>query len=331
MDLCDRGALGVATWMAERAGGGNDLRNRPTGDQRFADTPFRTADPATNGRKAVLAVGPELTGLPARVEIPIDASAGALYLLHAASRIGPAGIACALTFIYADGSEHSVYLHTRTHISGWWFPGGLAHRDGGVAWRGANGACGDVGIHWVALANPQPGKAIARIAFAPSSDGAVYGLVGLTLADRMPYNESPPVSHGGPDNWAGGTCMLALIEGMAGVRDDASAYSAVTLSPRWTAAGVASAAVTARYGASRGYVAYRWSHDADRRRNLLSATGSAGRCRVRILLPTGARAGTAEIDGRTVAVASEQVGDSRYAVLDANLLVPTTIALRYDR
>ncbi len=279
----------------------------------------------------MLAVGPEGSGLPDRAEVPIGATAGALYLLHAVARMGASGIAGTLTLMYADGSARSIYLQSRTHIGGWWFPGGLSHRDGGVAWRGANGVCGDVGIHWVALANPEPGKSIARIVLEPSQEGSVYGLAGLTLADRMPYHEASPVSHGGPDNWAGGTCMLALIEGMAGVRDDATAYSAVTLSPRWTAAGVSTAAVTARYGASSGYVAYRWSHEVEARRIRISATGSAGHCRVRILLPAGARVGPVEVDGRMLTAGSETVGGSTYAVVDASLLVPTSISVRYDR
>jgi hypothetical protein len=330
MDLHDQGAPGVGTWLSEKAGNGNDLRGLPVGEQRFGGVPFRIADPAANGRRAAVGVGAAGSGLPARAEIRVGATAGALYLLHAASRVGASGIAGALTIAYADGSSRTVYMQMGKHLNGWWFPSGFDNRDGGIAWRGANRACGDVGIHWVALPNPDPTKAIDRVVLTPSLDGSSYGIVALTLADRMPYHEAHPVSHGGPDNWSGGTCMLALIQGLAGVRDDASAMLAVTLSPRWSAAGVDAVSVTARYGASRGYVSYRWSHDAAARRVTLLVTGNAGRGRLRLLLPDGAQGvGEATVDGRAVGVATERVRSSLYASLPAEFAKPATVAVTY--
>jgi hypothetical protein len=331
MDLRDQGAPGVATWLGESAGGGNDLRDLPVGAQTFGGAPFRIADPAANGRRAAVGAGAKGSGAPERAEIAVGAQAGALYLLHAASKVGASGIAAAMTFAYADGSARTVYLQMGKHLGGWWFPGGFDNRDGGVAWRGANGACGNVGIHWVALPNPEPTKTIERLTIAPSLEGSCYAIVALTLADRMPYHEASPVSHGGPDNWAGGTCMYALIQGMAGVRDEATTMRALTLSPRWTAAGVDQVAVTARYGASRGYVSYRWSHDMAAKRISLTVTGNADRCRLRLLLPSGATGiASATVDGRDARAETERVGASTYAVLPGlSLARPTSVAIAY--
>lgn len=330
MDLRDHPPAGTASWLAEQPGSGNDLRHLPTGEHRYGGAPLRVRDTLAHEGRVAVGVGPTGTGLPALVTLPIDAHAGALYLLHAASRTGPSGVAGALTLRYASGATRTICLTMGTHLQGWWFPQGLSNPDAGVAWRGANGVCGDVGIHWVAVRNPEPAQRIVRLQLEPSQEGSVYALVALTLADRMPYHEPHPVSHGGPDNWAGGTCMHALIQGLAGIRDEATTMQAVTIAPRWSAAGVGEVAVTARYGASRGYVAYRWRHDPARRTLTLLATGSGERCRLRLLLPAGATGvASAVLQGRPVVPTLEQVRASTYAVLEASPAQPLQLQLIY--
>jgi len=78
----------------------------------------------------------------------------------------------------------------------------------------------------------------------------------------------------------------ALVEGAAGVEDRGALYRDVALSPRWSYAdGVTRARVVARYAASGGYVAYRWSRAASKL--TLDFSGSGERVRVRLLLPPG--------------------------------------------
>ena len=88
------------------------------------------------------------------------------------------------------------------------------------------------GVSWAAIANPEPGQddCAARVPGA-SEEGATYALLAMTLADRMPYQEAPAVSFGGPDNWSAALVMYALMEGLAGVRDEDTAFRAVRLSP----------------------------------------------------------------------------------------------------
>ncbi len=321
------GGAGVPSWMGE--GPGNDMRGLPLGERRLLGLPFIIADPARNRGRGCIGVGP---GLAEAVEVPLHgATAAALHLIHAANAIGASGVAGVITVLYADGGSRVLSLMQGRHLSGWWFPGKPAERDSGIAWRGASPACGDVGVHWCALANPEPQRAIRAIRIAGSHEGSRYALVSLTLADRLPWHEPHPISHGGPDNWAGALCLTALIEGLCGVADatGSAALRVVELSPRWAVSGRNAVTVTTRYGASRGYVAYRWHHDAVGKRIGLQLTGGGTGAHLRVLLPAGATSAKVTVDGSAVSTSIEAVRASRYAVLDVALGRVVDIAITY--
>jgi hypothetical protein len=116
----------------------------------------------------------------------------------------------------------------------------------------------------------------------------------------------------------------ALIEGAAGLEDAGIAYDAATISPRWLAAPrdtITSAYASARYAASGGYAAYRWSYQPPARqgaeaRLTLEATGSGDSLRLRVLLPPAAREVRAvTLNGRPVPPQLETVGTSRYVIV----------------
>ncbi|HWQ13600.1 MAG TPA: hypothetical protein VNL77_12410 [Roseiflexaceae bacterium] len=117
------------------------------------------------------------------------------------------------------------------------------------------------------------------------------------------------------DAWGAGAMLCALIEGAAGIEDAGAAMREVTISPRWPAAGVASAYAVARYPAGDGYTAYAWSAGPGALN--LQATGSADRSRLRLLLPPEARGAVrATLNGNPATAAIETVRASRYAVLE---------------
>jgi len=327
MDLWDRGAAGVPKWMAaDRAG--NDMRNLPVGEQTFAGVPYRVTDPAANGRRAAVAVAHK-DGFAPRAQVPVGAKAACLYLLHTAGGIGPSGVGGAVTLRYDDGTEHTAYVLKDKHLAGWWFPE-LKAKDAGVAWRGPNPCSNDVGVCWAALPNPHREKPIAAIAFSAALDGATYAVLGATLADRPPYVAPDLASFGGPDNWGGGLCMAALVEGLAGVAEGDVAFRKARVSPRWPAAGVKNADVTIRYAASAGYVAYRYRHDPAARSIDLLVTGSGDAADVRVLLPAGAnRAVAATVNGQPVPAEAMRVGGSSYARLPVTLGAPAAVRVVY--
>jgi hypothetical protein len=88
------------------------------------------------------------------------------------------------------------------------------------------------------------------------------------------------------DGWGASAMLGALIEGAAGIEDSGALYRDVALSPRWSYAdGVTTARVVARYAASDGYMAYRWSRAASKL--TFDFSGSGERASVRLLLPAG--------------------------------------------
>ncbi len=136
-----------------------------------------------------------------------------------------------------------------------------------------------------------------------------------------PVNEYLPT-----DGWGSSAMFGALIEGAAGIEDGGVNFSDATISPRWSASPrdpVNSAYAVARYAATGGYAAYRWSYaPADRKGGpqmiTLEATGSGDSLRLRILLPAAARqVSRVSLNGQPVAPVIEAVGLSQYVIVHA--------------
>ncbi|MFV9507200.1 MAG: hypothetical protein AB4911_21830 [Oscillochloridaceae bacterium umkhey_bin13] len=128
------------------------------------------------------------------------------------------------------------------------------------------------------------------------------------------------------DGWGSSAMFGALIEGAAGIEERGLRYSSASLSPRWLAdprSQINNAYAVARYAASDGYAAYRWQHTAPANpgndgRLTLEATSSGEALQLRILLPATAREiRSVVLNGQPVAVRSERLGTSRYALVDA--------------
>ena len=338
MDLGGQGSPGVPGWMAAMPD--DHLGNLPTGLQELAGVPFLVADPATNGRRGAVAVS-RRPGFPERVSVPVGAKAGSIYVLHSVGNAGNLKVAGALTFVYEDGTEATQYAVQDRNVSGWWYPSLEGSWPGGygaprhpplvkLAWRGRSDICPNVGIYWYGLDNPHPDRAIRSVAFSSTLDGAIYAVVGLTLADQPLHPKPPAVSFGGPDNWAAGAIVYGLVEGLAGVVDRDVAYRVAGVSPRWPAAGTDEAKVVVHYPASDGYVAYDYRHDPSRREIALTVTGSGEKAECHVLLPAGVAAATAVTLGpTTVAFTTSRVESSTYADFPLGLPGPSTVRIRY--
>jgi len=329
MDITDQGGPGSAPWMLQGRPG-DDIRGLPTGRPVFAGIPFLVADPAANGRRTAVAVS-RRPGLPSSVEIPVNRAAGAIYLLHTATKPSSEKVCGSVAFVYADGSRATQYLLMDRHLAYWWFSR-LQTPTSGIAWHGPSPVAADVALSWCAIDNPHPERTVARLTFEAPADEGIYTLVGLTLADRPHYVPPNPVSFGGPDNWAAATAMAALVEGLAGVRDapHSVAFHHPVVAPRWllTAAGPVKAVV--RYAPSQGYVAYTYNHRADAREIMLDITGAGEAFDCHVLLPgPGASVKMVEVDGASASHRITAVGDSRYVDLTLSGPGPHTLRIGY--
>ncbi|TSA35446.1 MAG: hypothetical protein D4R64_09710 [Porphyromonadaceae bacterium] len=328
MDIWDKGGKGTFPWMNDSRAG-NDMRGLPTGPKVFQNIPFTVLDPGKNQRRVAIALSVK-PGFPEKVEVLVNDIAAAIYLLHSSSDNMPATIAGAVTFQYADGTSHSQYLKKGDDITNWWFSD-LENDHAGVAWSGPNPVSAKVGVCRAAVINPNPSKKIAKLIFHAPLEGGIYALLGITLADRVPYVKPKVESFGGPDNWAAANAMAALVEGLAGVKDNGLAYSHVALSPRWTSSGTDSVNVTVHYPASNCYVAYQYQHFPQKKEILITLTGSGEDIDMHLLLPEGTTSvNSVASGGKAVHFATSKMENSQYVDFKLDLPKAIDVMIKYN-
>jgi hypothetical protein len=328
MDNWDKGAKGVFTWMDAGQSSGNDMRGLPVGSQLFHNIPFNVIDPEKNQRRSVVAVSTK-KGFPVQIEIPVNDSAAAVYLLHSSSDNIPDNVAGAIRFAYVDGSVESRYIFKGKDVTNWWFSD-LKNDHAGVAWYGPNPRSTKVGVCWAVIDNPFPKKKIAKLIFDAPLEGGIYAILGITLADQKNYVKPKGESFGGPDNWAAANGMAALVEGLAGIKNAGLAYDKVKFSPRWTSAGVDSVNVTVQLAASHGYLAYQYHNNNAKKEIGIRITGSGNELMNHILLPqncTGVI--SVSVDGKQAGFTMSKIESSLYADFKTSLPAVHEIMINY--
>ncbi|MBN1342116.1 MAG: hypothetical protein JXQ73_05525 [Phycisphaerae bacterium] len=119
---------------------------------------------------------------------------------------------------------------------------------------------------------------------------------------------------GGPQGWSAAAVISALIEGLAGIRDDSTLFHRATISPRFLAAGIDKARVCARYGPSGAYVTLAYEHAPADKTIRLRLAGVSEHAAVRLLLPEGALHADV-VEPKGVSSKIETVEASRYVCL----------------
>ena len=204
--------------------------------------------------------------------------------------IGPNGAGKTTLFNLVTGilkPDSGRVLFKGKEITNWWFSE-LHNERAGVAWSGPNPRSAKVGVCWAAIDNPHPRKRISKLSLGAPLEGGIYTVIAVSLADKSFYIRPKPESFGGPDNWAAANGMAALVEGLAGVKNEGLAFSEVKFSPRWTTAGTDSVAATIYFPASEGYFAYRYQHRPALKEIVLRVTGSGNQVQGHVLLPENA-------------------------------------------
>ena len=130
------------------------------------------------------------------------------------------------------------------------------------------------------------------------------------------------------DGWGSSAMIYALIEGLAGVVDEAALFRQVRLAPRWVAAGCTDVDVCTAYGASGASIQYHYAHDTVRREIVLEIRGH---CQVdlHLMLPAGTRCSRLEIGGRNAAYRNLRVQQSRYVDARVSVRGKATVQVRY--
>lgn len=326
MDLESKGSNEAKPWMLVKRGG-DDFAELPVGEQTFSKIHFLITDPKANNRKAVVAVS-HRPGFPSSVEIPVNDTAGCIYLLHTSSKPTSENVSGVVSFVYADGTRKSQYIISGKHLTYWWFSE-LKNDYAGIAWYGKNKVSEGIGLSWCAINNPEPRKRISQIELSAPADSTIYTVFGITLSNQPHYVPVNPVSFGGPDEWASALAMAALIEGMAGIGDRAEAFQQPIISPRWIAAGVDSINVTTRYPASESYVSYRFKHDKQKKEIDLLATGNASQMMFHVLLPDHSNVERVIANNKTIPFKQTKIEKSVYADFTKEGVGISNITIQY--
>lgn len=127
------------------------------------------------------------------------------------------------------------------------------------------------------------------------------------------------------DGWGSSAMLHALIQGLAGVRDDASRFQQLHLAPRWHAAGAAEAEVRLRYPASDAALHYGYREAAGTLSLAIETAHEA--IQLHLLLPSGSTARKVTVRGEAVPFRIQTVGESVYLDVPAG---PGPTSLRVD-
>ena len=140
-------------------------------------------------------------------------------------------------------------------------------------------------------------------------------LVARDGAIRFLYNTSGKNMGGGPAGWSASAVISAMVEGLAGIRDDATLFQTVTVAPRFAAAGINHAYVCLKYGPSGAWVSMDYRHEGNS--ITLHLGGNPDLYHVKILLPKGVKnARAADAATSSMFTGIETIEDSHYFKLD---------------
>ncbi len=153
-------------------------------------------------------------------------------------------------------------------------------------------------------------------------DGAIYFL----------YTPEGKDQGGGPSGWSAAAIQSAMIEGLAGIRDEDILFRRVTVSPRFVATGISHAEVCMRYGPSSAWIAIIYDHNAEERTIRVRLAGVSNQARLRILLPVESRSAKV-VSPKSLQATMETMEQSSYAVVPlANGTAggPQDVTILYD-
>lgn len=306
-DTHGTGAPGVPGFTGE---GVNDFSRFPTGKQVFHDVPFDLVKPEENGRKACLIISRD-EGYTKSAKLDFEDKAKSFYIVHTQAGGNHLG---QIVLNYTDGSRHVEYITNGQNISGWWYPQ-ENNKNLKVAASVTNEKSLSVGAFLWAFNNPHPEKEINNIGFEGAEAPGKWIIMGITSSDYPVYFKPSRASYGAPDNWGAAAVIYALVEGLAGLKDNGIAFRKAILAPRWEAAGIDEVSATAKYESSGGYLSYIYKKTDDGK-YLITFTGSGEEIEFRLLLPDGKKPVKVKVNGEEQPVANtENVEDSTYLVL----------------
>lgn len=153
---------------------------------------------------------------------------------------------------------------------------------------------------------------INNIVLQGMKNDLTWEVIGITLCDYPVFFEPSIISWGIPDNWGSAAVVYALIEGLAGVKDNGIAFEKALLAPRWAASDVQNVTTTVKYEASGGYVSYNYSYETEDNLIKILYTGNADTINLKVMLPENTSAINLNVNGTQVPLSVLKIENSKY-------------------
>jgi len=127
------------------------------------------------------------------------------------------------------------------------------------------------------------------------------GQAGFRTTNEVPYT-----------GWGMAQWLQALIEGLAGLRDESGQMQKTVVAPRWAVTSENEIRAAVRYAASDAYLAYRLRFDRAGKTVQLQYAGSGQAAQFHILLPEGWHPESVSANGEPVGFQCATIEDSEY-------------------
>ena len=325
-DFGGKGSAGIPGWNGD--GEGNDASEIPLGQHLFLNIPFQITDPLDNGGRGAIVLSDDMErDYQISSAVILNRKTTTIYLLHARSKGDIIGM---VALRYDDGLTFTEYIHS-DKIDNWWFPQDKPNFK--VAWSGKNKKSPFVGLGITQIVNPNPDKKIEAVElFGMKNSKSRWMIAGLTLGDavidvKSKDNSKEDLSFGIPDRWGAAAVTYSLLEGLAGVKDMATMFEKVKISPRWEAAGEKDVAVTVKYEASGGYISYQYR--LLQNKLTINFTGTGTISEWEILLPQNKKPKTLQVNGNAKSLIINKIENSDYIVFSVDNLGVSRIEIDF--
>ena len=130
------------------------------------------------------------------------------------------------------------------------------------------------------------------------------------------------------DGWGSSSMLYGLIEGLAGIQDQAKHFQSVKLAPRWAAAEVTDVEVSVAYQSSGKQLQYQYEESPER--VSLKVESESAQLNGEVLMPADRTTKSVLQDGNRIEFTEAQIGESRFTCFQAKFKGGSEFELQLD-
>ncbi len=119
--------------------------------------------------------------------------------------------------------------------------------------------------------------------------------------------------------WDIGAWMLALQEGLAGIKDTSKLFEDVSCSPKWSAAQMTRAKVVSTYPGNNNYFSYSYEHSPETGKLKIKFSGTGNNVNFSVLIPKNMEASKVMLDGKGIKYKIKWIEKSAYCEFQAKI------------